>query len=165
MTLQCCMTSLKPWRGSPARMHPSGAPVTKSHSSVPSGGTGVLRPPLPPVSRGGGGSNGQVAMSALGSGRACSPRPHRLLPTPVAPLSLRSPDVLWPVPPSRNGSGCGRSDSTGSGVPPGQGSRLIWARMGWLHSTRLRLHRGPWVEKPSGHRGMGPPKVPCGPAT
>ena len=30
-------------------MHPSGAPVTKSHSSVPSGGTGVLRPPLPPA--------------------------------------------------------------------------------------------------------------------
>ena len=30
--------------------------------------------------------------------------------------------------------GCGCSDSTGSGVHPGQGSLLIWARIRWPHS-------------------------------
>ena len=52
-------------------MHPSGAPVTKSHSSVPSGGTGVLRPPLPPAPTmlvWGGGGCGSVAIQSYLNG-------------------------------------------------------------------------------------------------
>ena len=54
------------------------------------------------LATGGGGINGQVAVSALGSGRGCSPR----LPSPtvlsVASSAFRSADVFWPFP-SLNG--------------------------------------------------------------
>ena len=46
------------------------------------------------------GPTGHVAMSAFGSGHACSLRlslPTCLLPTPVASSSRRSTDVFWPV--------------------------------------------------------------------
>ena len=55
----------------------------------------------------------------------------------VAACSLRSADVFWPAP-SLSGSGCGRSDSTGSGVHPGQRSRMIWARIAGPNSVHPR---------------------------
>ena len=103
MTLRCCMTSLKPWRGSPARMHPSGAPVTKSHSSVPSGGTGVLRPPLPPAPTmllcqaadlGGGGLHLGTAEQS-GSWPPLLRALHRRPPPPQPTAPTRTPIGRW----------------------------------------------------------------------